>query len=270
LELGLEVYQPERVRLAESAERISGMKPDLIVVSAYGQILPASILTAPPFGCVNIHASLLPAFRGAAPIHRAIIQGERSTGVTIMQMEAGMDSGPILLQKPVCISQEMTAGELHDILAELGASALLEALPVFLDGRLKPAPQNPDLVSYAPMLKKDDEWIRWDQPVETVHNQIRGLTPQPGAMTLFKGKPLKICRAGICEAPEIQEAIQGRPGTVLKLLKDKANRGWAVETGCRGTLLVTSVKPEGAREMDALSFVNGYGLEVGYGFETRG
>jgi methionyl-tRNA formyltransferase len=269
--LGLEVFQPERVRSQESLDAIGGAKPDLIVVAAYGQILPKAILDLPPFGCLNIHASLLPALRGAAPIHWAVMNGCAQTGITMMQMDEGMDTGAILLQKEAGIPQEMTTGELHDVLARLGAAILPETVEMLTKGELTPVPQDHSLATYAPLLKKKHEWIRWERGAEDLRNQIRGLAPWPGASARFKGKTLKLGHAAVLyrESADYPEGSGARPGTVLEIVKKGIHRGFSVQTG-GGALLVTWVKPEGRQSMDALSFANGYGLEVGYEFETGG
>jgi methionyl-tRNA formyltransferase len=287
LELGLEVFQPERVRSAESLDAIRRAEPDLIVVAAYGQILPKSILDTPPFGCLNVHASLLPALRGAAPVHWAVLNGCAKTGITMMQMDEGMDTGAIWLQREVRISQEITSGELTDALARLSAAILPETLEMLFKGELRPVPQDPARATYAPMLKKEHEWIRWERGAGELRDQIRGLAPWPGASARFKGKTLKLNDAAVlhpagAEAAEAADGTGGaggaevaagaevggaRPGTVLEIVKKGSRKGFSVKTG-GGALLVSRVKPEGRQSMDALSFANGYGLEVGYEFET--
>jgi methionyl-tRNA formyltransferase len=267
LELGLEVFQPERLRSSESLHVLREIGPDLIVVAAYGQILPKSVLDLPPLGCLNVHASLLPALRGAAPIHWAVLNGDGKTGITMMQMDEGMDTGPILLQREVNISQEMTAGELYDVLAQLGAEVLPETLTLLLKGELNPAAQDSSRATYAPMLEKKHEWIHWDRDARALRNQIRGLAPQPGAAARFKGRTLKLNRA--VAVPSAGAAGRGaKPGTVLEIVKKGDHKGFSVQTGGGEALLVLWVQPEGRRSMDALSFANGYGLEVGYEFET--
>jgi methionyl-tRNA formyltransferase len=265
--LGLNVFQPERVRSEESLEVLLRAEPDLIVVAAYGQILPESVLNLPPYGCLNVHASLLPALRGAAPIHWAVMNGDAQTGITLMQMEKGMDTGAIVFQREVKISQEMTTGELHDILARLGAEILPGILEKLFNGELKPVPQDAGRATYAPMLKKEHEWVRWERGAQTVHNQIRGLAPWPGAAARFRGKTLKLNRAAVFRS-DAADTVEKKPGTVLEIIKNGDHRGFRVKTGGEADLLVLSVKPEGRQSMDALSFANGYGLEVGYEFET--
>ncbi|MDR1206318.1 MAG: methionyl-tRNA formyltransferase [Peptococcaceae bacterium] len=275
LALGLEVFQPERVRSAESLDAIRRAEPDLIVVAAYGQILPKTVLDLPPFGCLNVHASLLPALRGAAPIHWAVLNGCAKTGITMMQMDEGMDTGAIWLQREVDIPQEMTSGELHDALAQLGAAILPETLELLFKGELRPVPQDSAQATYAPMLKKAHEWIRWERGAGELRDQIRGLAPWPGASARFEGKTLKINEAAVlrregaagAESVDSAAEVGANPGTVLGIVKNGNTKGFSVQTGA-GALLVSRVKPEGRQSMDALSFVNGYGLEVGYEFET--
>lgn len=260
LELKLEVFQPARIRDEGFNEQIKLLNPDLIVVVAFGQILPASILDLPPLGCINVHASLLPSYRGAAPIHRAILNGETESGVTTMLMDKGLDTGDILLKEKVVIPEDMTFGELHDILALKGAALLLKTVELWKEKKIEPLSQKGLPASYAPLLKREDELILWENPVTKIYNQIRGLEPWPGAYTYFKGTTLKIRRA------EIYNKTGGglSPGTVVSLVKGK---GFVVQTG-QGRLLVSAVQPYGKNIMTAGSFVNGYRLCEGYRFNS--
>ncbi|MGB9826688.1 MAG: methionyl-tRNA formyltransferase, partial [Desulfofundulus sp.] len=213
LHMGLPVLQPVRVRDAAFVEQLKQLEPEVIVVAAFGQILPPSILYLPPRGCINIHASLLPRYRGAAPIHRAIMNGERETGVTIMLMDEGLDTGDILLQQPVAIGEADNAGVLHDRLAQLGAELLLQTLNLLEKGLLHAQPQEDSLATYAPPLTLQDEIIDWERPARDLYNQIRGLDPWPGARTWWGERVFKIWRAGLKEA-----AVPGGvlPGQVLE------------------------------------------------------
>lgn len=260
LALDLLVLQPEKVREAGFAESLQEMRPDLIVVAAFGQILPEQILSMPPLGCVNVHASLLPAYRGAAPIHWAILRGETETGITTMLMDRGLDTGAMLLQEKTTISPEMNYGTLHDRLAALGAKVLLETVPLWKEGKIMPLPQDDSQASYAPLLKREHEWLDWSRRARDVHNQIRGLDPWPGASTSYREAPLKIREAGIYR----DTGAHCAPGTVLQNIK---GQGFVVQTG-EGSVLVTAVQPVGKKTMTGDSFVNGYHLEVGYVFSA--
>ncbi|HHX97139.1 MAG TPA: methionyl-tRNA formyltransferase [Clostridia bacterium] len=260
LELGLVVLQPLSVRKTDFLEILVGLRPDLIVVAAYGQILPREILELPKFGCLNIHASLLPRYRGAAPLQRVIMAGEKQTGVTIMLMDEGLDTGPLLSQKEIEIG-EWTTGKLHDHLAVLGAELLMETLPLWIEGKIKPKIQE-GKVSYAQPLTKADEKINWANGALMIYNQIRALSPRPGAFTFFGDQVLKIF-AGISQEKNYPNAV---PGEVVALSKGK---GFGVQTG-EGTLFVKKVQPAGKKIMAAGDFINGYHLEVGYVFsESR-
>lgn len=272
LALGLQVLQPVRVREEGFLQQLQGLSPDLIIVAAFGQILPQEILTLPPHGCLNVHASLLPAYRGAAPIQRAILQGEEKTGISIMLMEQGLDTGDVLAQEEVPIPFTMNYGELHDTLAQVGADLLARTIPRWLAGLIEPVPQEKITErkpSYASPLKRDDEIISWANPAEMIYNQIRGLAPVPGAYTIFQGKPLKIreCEpvdddlAGVTDGHPAAVRV---PGTVVALLKGK---GFVVQTGS-GCLLIKQVQPVGKNIIPAQSFLNGYHLEVGYVFNS--
>ncbi len=188
----LPVLQPEKVRDRVFIENLKALSPDLIIVVAFGQILPRSILDIPRFGCINVHASLLPEYRGAAPINWVLINGETATGVTIMLLDEGMDTGDILLQKPLAITPDDTAITLHDRLALAGAQLLGEALDQLQTRRWKQIPQDHTKATYAPALKKDDGCIHWDKSAKEISNQIRGMNPWPGCFTFYRGKLLKI------------------------------------------------------------------------------
>lgn len=260
LELGLNVMQPRRVKDEEFIHTLQEIKPDLLIVAAFGQILPEEVLKTPVYGCLNVHASLLPLYRGAAPIQRAIMQGEKISGVTIMLMDKGLDTGDMLAKEKIKITADMNYGMLHDSLSLVGAELLLKTIPLWKDGKIKAISQMGMASSYASPLKKEDEIIYWRNSASVIYNQIRALDPCPGAATTFQDKPLKI-RA--CE--QYNTVHQGaEPGTVLLLLK---GQGFVVQTG-EGCLLVKQVQPMGKNIMSAYSFINGYHLEVGYVFNN--
>ena len=194
-ELGLPVFQPPRVNAVDALNRIRAAKPDAIVVAAYGQLLKPELIEIPPLGTVNIHASLLPRYRGAAPINWAIIRGEHETGITTFLIDAGMDTGPILLQQRTEIGPDETAGELHSRLGLIGAEVILETLAGLEEGSLTPIPQDDSQATYAPRLSRDDGAIDWSRPAQEVHNLIRGTNPWPGAFTHRDGQRVKVHRS---------------------------------------------------------------------------
>lgn len=249
--LGLPVFQPEKAKHPDSVARIAAEKPDLIVVVAYGQILPKSILDIPLRGCVNVHASLLPKYRGAAPINWAVARGERVTGVTIMKMDVGMDTGPMLLVREMPISEDDTAGTLFDKLSLLGAEALSDALRGLREGTLPETPQDDRLASYAPMLTKEHGRIDWSRPAGEVRNLVRAMTPWPTAFTLHAGKALKVLSASLCEG-------RGEPGEILEVGRD----GIVVACG-EGALALGRVQPEGGREMPSRDYARGRRVKKG-------
>ncbi len=258
LNLGLSVYQPVRIKEDSFIEMLTTISPDLIVVVAFGQILPKRILELPLLGCINVHASLLPAYRGAAPIHWAILNGEKETGITTMLMDSGLDTGDMLLRERVVILPEMTTGELHDLLAETGAKLLQKTIELWRQGQIRPESQERRVASYAPLLNREHELIHWGNTAEQINNQIRGLQPWPGAFTYYQGYPLKITKAGLYSP----EGGRTAPGTVLEILK---GQGFVVQTG-QGSIIINCVQPNGKKIMPADSYVNGYHLEVGYVF----
>ncbi|WP_227766950.1 methionyl-tRNA formyltransferase [Zhaonella formicivorans] len=260
LDLGLVVFQPESIKDPEAQFFLQKLAPELIVVVAYGQILPASILDLPPFGCINLHASLLPAYRGAAPIHWAIINGEEETGVSTMYMARSMDSGDVILQKRVPIEPQDTAGTLHDKLAEKGAELLIQTLELLARGSAPRFAQDESKATYAPQLTREHEEIDWSKSNRELANLIRGMNPWPGAYTTYKGKVLKILEAESLEKPEY-----ARAGAILSLDK---NRGFVVQCG-RGALLITKVKPQGKQAMEAAAFCRGYNVEPGIVLGSR-
>ncbi|MBF0146214.1 MAG: methionyl-tRNA formyltransferase [Magnetococcales bacterium] len=250
---GLTVHQPTTLRHPDAVTLLQSLQPDLIVVTAYGLLLPPAILAIPGHGCINVHASLLPRWRGAAPLHRAILAGDRETGVTIMAMEAGLDTGPILAMDTTPIDDTMTGGRLHDQLAEQGARLLTTTLAALKMGTLKPQPQPTTGITYAEKLTRDDEWIHWNQEATLIHRQIRALNPWPGARTTFQGHTLKIIAAHPAERNQ-----QGQPGEIITLLES----GFEVACG-QGSLIVTRVTPSGKKTMSAAAWIHGRHLTTG-------
>lgn len=253
----LPVLQPEKVRTPEIQQKFRDIAPDAIVVVAYGQILPESILQIPRLGCINVHASLLPKYRGAAPIQWAILKGENETGITTMLMDKGMDTGDLLLQKNVSIEEEDTAGTLHDKLALVGAELLLQTLQHFERGTITPTPQNHATATYAPLLKKKDGSIDWQEPAFRIYNKVRGLFPWPGAYTCFQGKTVKLLN--VKAEQELEKVESLAPGVVAAL--DNVS-GPAIATG-QGYIRILEIQPENKKPMRCSDFCRGYHLAVG-------
>ena len=250
---GIPVFTPEKLRLPENVEVVREAEPDMIVVAAFGQILPKSVLDIPRYGCINVHASLLPKYRGAAPIQWSILDGESETGITIMYMNEGLDTGDILLQKVVPIDAEETGGSLHDKLAETGAEALVEAIPGIIDGTLEPVPQGEMTTPYAKQLTKEMGRLDFSWDAEKLERYVRGLNPWPGTYTFRDGQMLKIWAAEVCDG-----SYEAMPGTVVAVDKNS----FSVQTGS-GVLRVTEVQPQGKRRMSAEEYLRGYRLEQG-------
>lgn len=251
---GIPVFQPEKARHPDAVARIAAEAPDLIVVVAYGHILPKSILDIPRLGCINVHASLLPKCRGAAPINWAVARGETVTGVTIMRMDEGMDTGPILHVREMPIGEEDTAGTMFSKLSILGAEALREALRKLREGTLDEAPQDAALATYAPRLKKEHGRIDWSRPAGEVRNLVRGMTPWPSAFAVHAGKTLKVLSSLLAREP----GGGGAPGEIVTLGRD----GIAVACG-EGVLRLRVVQPEGGKAMDAWAYAQGRRVATG-------
>jgi methionyl-tRNA formyltransferase len=248
LQQGIKVLEPERIKDEAFFRDLADLNPEIIVVVAFGQILPSEILRVPQRGCINIHASLLPKYRGAAPIQRAIIQGEKKTGISIIQMDEGMDTGDLLLADEVLIGPEESAGELQERLATLGSKCLSRTLREIESGRTIPKPQDSSKATYAPMLSKSEGRIDWECPCETIRNKIRGMNPWPVASTTLDGKGFRIFRG----RGDLQ-GIKGKVGEVLEANDD----GIRVQTG-EGHLLLQEVQFEGRKRMAAGEFLRGY------------
>jgi methionyl-tRNA formyltransferase len=255
LELGLPVLQPERARNEGFIDVLAELKPDIIVVVAYGQILPQAILDIPRFGCINVHTSLLPQYRGAAPIQWAIVNGEVETGVTIMKMDAGLDTGDILLQESTPIFSEDNSETLHDRLAQMGAAVLLRTIPDYVGGDLLPRPQPGDGGSYAPRIKKEDGHIEWNHPAQAILNRLRGLTPWPGVFSFLEDGPRKHLLK-IWQAEVVYGA--GEPGRIL--LAERS--GITIACGERA-LRILSLQREGGKRLTAQQFLAGFPLKAG-------
>jgi len=255
---GIPVWQPGSLKRPENIEALAAYKADLYIVAAFGQILPQAVLDFPRYGTLNIHASLLPKYRGVSPISEAILQGDTETGVTIMLIDAGVDTGPTLLQRTLPISEDDTTGSLTIKLAALGASALLEALPLWVQGKITPQPQDEQLASYTRILHKEDGKIDWNRPADVLARTVRAFTPWPGAYTNWGNKLLKIISAHTIQSDTGSEA---RAGTV-SLRKENGLQTLAVATG-KGLLIIEKLQLEGKKVMSADEFLRGYSHIVG-------
>lgn len=244
-EYNIPVIQPVSLKEPAALAQLQQWEPELIVVAAFGQILRPPVLNLPPHGCINVHASLLPRWRGAAPIQAAILHGDKQTGVTIMLMEAGLDTGPILNQRSIPITDDCTAGALSLLLAELGSQLLVETLPGYLSGELRPQPQDETSATYAPMLKKADGEIDFNQPAEYLERFVRAYNPWPGAFTSWEVGRLKVHRAHAVESPS--------PGIGKRLIH---NEQAAIGTA-KGILVLDEVQPAGKKAMPGEVFLRG-------------
>ncbi len=255
-EAGIPILQPHSLRKeAEAVEQLAQWGADIFVVAAFGQILPQNVLDIPPHGSINVHASLLPRWRGAAPIQAAIRAGDKETGITIMLMDAGLDTGPMLSQRAIAIAPEETGQSLHDKLAQLGAELLIEALPQYLNGEIKPTPQPEEGVTYAPQIKKEDGLIDWGQSAEDIERQVRAFTPWPGTFTFWNSTQLKIHRG---------EVMKGNApaGNVVAI-----GEQIAVGTG-EGLFVLKQVQPAGKKIMDIDAFLRGHQEFIGAQLEN--
>lgn len=250
--LGIPVHQPERIRRAESIELLSGIAAEIMVVAGYGQIIPQAIIDLPRHGILNVHASLLPKYRGAAPIQWAIANGESETGVTIMQIDAGLDTGDMLLKQSTAVGADETAPELSARLAPMGAELLVEAMRRIRVGTIQREKQNNAEASYAPMLKKEDGLIDWSLTARQIYNRLRGFTPWPGVYSSFRGQQLLVLRAKPVEREMLTPAT-------LKIEKRRVFAGCGAGT----TLELLEVQPAGKKRMSAEAFANGYRITEG-------
>ncbi len=244
-ELGLPIMQPPKLRAPDAMEQLRVWAPELIVVAAFGQILRSTLLLLPPHGCINVHASLLPRWRGAAPIQAALLAGDAETGVTIMKMDEGIDTGAVLSQREMQIREDDTAGSLEERLSLLGADLLIETLPGYLGGEVQPRPQSNEGATYAPMLKKEDSLLDLAQPAEALARRVRAFNPRPGAVLPWGEAILKVHKAHFAESRDVEPGrrliVGGQP---------------AVGTG-KGILILDLVQPAGKRSMDGRAFLSG-------------
>ena len=253
MELGLPVYQPKKVRDPEFIQVMKKLNPDVIVVVAFGQIIPKEILHMPKYGCINVHASLLPAYRGAAPIQWAVINGDKVSGVTTMQMNEGLDTGDMIMKTEVPLAEDETGGSLHDKLAKAGAKLCVETLKALEDKTATWETQGESPTAYAKMLDKKLGDIDWSKSAKAIECLIRGLNPWPSAYTDWNGKVMKIW-----EAKVLDENTDATPGTIVKVEKD----GFSVQTG-DGLLKVLVLQIPGKKRMEADAFLRGYQIETG-------
>ncbi len=257
---GIEVVQPSKVRTPEFARLLRDREADLGVVVAYGRILPLDVLGIPRLGCVNIHASLLPRYRGAAPIQRSVIEGETETGVCLMQMDEGMDTGPLLATSRTSIGENETAGELSARLSKLGAELVRARLAELLRGELEPRPQDHERATAAPPLRKEEGQVDWKRPAPQIHNLVRGFAPRPGAFSWLGGRRMKLHRTRVADA----QAAFGEPGTVV-YTGDRT-----IRVACSpGLLAVEELQMEGKRRMTATELLSGSRLAAGDRFTAR-
>jgi methionyl-tRNA formyltransferase len=244
LELGIPIIQPEKLRQPEAMEQLRAWSPDVIVVAAFGQILRQEVLDLPPFGCINVHASLLPRWRGAAPINAAILHGDDETGVTIMKMDAGLDTGPILSQRAMRIEPDETAGSLFEKLSVLGASLLIDTLPGYLAGEIEPRSQPEEGMTYAPMMKKEEGRLDFSQPADELERKVRAFNPWPGTYFEWNGMLIKVHRAS-------QSPGKKREGEYLVV------DGLPAVGTSNGVLVLEEIQPAGKKPMDGKAFLAG-------------
>lgn len=261
-EAGLPVYQPENIQDPEAVEKLLSYQPDLIITAAYGQILPVGLLEAPEFGAINIHASLLPKYRGAAPIHYAVLNGDPMAGVTIMYMEEGLDTGDMLAKREIEIQKEDDTGSLFVKLAQIGKDLMLETLPLLFDRQIVAEPQDESQATYAPSISKTQEKIDWNQTADRIAQKIKALRPEPGAYSLIEGQRFKIW-----DAEAAEETTTLSPGTVCRVEKKQ----FYVACGKGTVLKIKEVQPAGKKRMPAVNYLNGAGqfIEKGWAFDVE-
>ena len=261
LKYGIPVFQPKKVREPEFVEKLRELAPDVIVVAAFGQIIPAEILDMPEFGCINIHASLLPKYRGAAPIQQAVINGDREAGVTIMKMGTGLDTGDMISQAAILLTEDETGGSLFDRLAELGAELLIKTLPSIFDRTAVYEPQPEESPTpYAGMITKKMGMLDFHKDATVLERLVRGMNPWPSAYTCLNGRTLKVWKASVVTVPTEDGRPSAEPGTVLAA--DSGKEGIHVACG-KNILVLTEVQLEGKKRMDAAAFLRGYQVEPG-------
>ncbi len=255
---GIPVYQPEKIRNEAELEEILALKPDLIITAAFGQILPNKLLEAPEYGCINVHASLLPELRGGAPIHYSILQGKEKTGITIMYMAEKLDAGDILTQAEVKIEEEDNVGTLHEKLSQIGSDLLAETIPKLFNREITPVKQIDAKATFAPNIKREQEKIDWDKSGEDIYNHVRGLNPWPVAYTLLKGETLKVWTT-----KKIQLSSPVQPGVVIDVLEE----GFVVGTGNTTAVLILELQPAGKKKMLAKDYLRGAGSFIKVGLK---
>jgi len=254
LKHGIDVLQPDKVKTEEFTEKIREINPDLLITAAYGKILPKSVLDIPKYGCINVHGSLLPKYRGAAPIQWSIINGEKVTGITTMYTDVGMDTGDMLLKAEMEITEDMTAGELHDKLSVLGAEVLKETLQKLKDGKLERIPQSDAEATYAPMMTKEIGCIDWSKSSREIHNLVRGTNPWPGAYTYYCGNKMRVWVTSVIS----EDGNETKAGTVLKVGKD----GIVVACGF-GKLKISEIQFDNSRRMSVEEYICGHKIDEG-------
>lgn len=254
LEQGIQVYQPEKARDPEFAALLEGLAPDVIAVTAFGQILPESILNIPKYGCINVHGSLLPKYRGAAPMQWSIINGEKVTGITTMFMAKGMDTGDMLLKTEVEITPQDNFASIHDKMAKAGAELLLETLTALQAGTVERIPQMHEAATYSPMITKETGHIDWTKNAEEIINLMRGLDPTPAAYTIYEGEPLKLFKGSKAEG----NYSQGKTGEIVDIIK----KGFVVKCG-DGALTITELQATGKKRMEAEAYLRGHAMNQG-------
>ncbi len=255
---GIPVLQPPKVKKKEVVEELRKLEPDVTIVIAFGQILSQEVLDIPKYYSINLHASVLPKYRGAAPLNWVLVNGEKETGVTSMRMDAGMDTGDILLIRKVGIGENDNAQTLHDTLSRVGAEVIKETVNLLEAGKLTPIPQNDVEATYAPKLKKQDGLIQWNRSAMEIRNLVRGFEPWPGAFTFLNSKRIRVCRVEICQGEP-----KDIPGTIARI------SDYGVEVGTsEGRVLITELQPEGKKRMPVKNFLQGNALKVGQAFET--
>lgn len=251
LAFGLPVLTPERIKEASFIDAMKEINPEIIIVVAFGQFLPPNLLDLPKFGCINVHASLLPKYRGAAPIHWSIMNGEVTTGITTMYMDVGMDTGDMILKAETSIGPMSTTGDLHDVLKELGAEVLSQTIRQILAGTALRTPQEHSAATYAPLLNRTTERIDWHKSAVEIHNLVRGLNPWPGAYCLHNGKGLKIWATRA-----LPDSISGEPGKIV------CNSGSVIVGTGSGSIELLEVQPESKRRMAANEYIRGHNIDV--------
>jgi methionyl-tRNA formyltransferase len=254
LESGVQVWQPETLRNKAVREKLAGFNADIFIVAAYGLIIPERILSMPPLGCVNVHASLLPAYRGASPIHRSLMNGDTVTGITIMHMDRGIDTGDIILQRELSIGAGESFLSLHDRMSALGSECIMEALTQIGNGTASRTPQNEAMATYAPLIKKTDGLIDWNQPGIDIVNRVRAFDPWPGAYTLYNGQTVKIWRLELSP-----ERGTEPPGTMLAADNKK---GILVQTA-DSAIWITEIQALGKKRMPAADYLRGHKIQAG-------